>query len=71
METKPAGVLPDPEVTPTVNVYTVAAALGMSRDGVYDAANRGELPSVRVGRRVLFPTAEIRRLVGLDNQGPS
>jgi excisionase family DNA binding protein len=42
----------------------------MSRDAVYDAAARGDLPVVRVGRRVLFKTADLRRMVGLDAAAP-
>lgn len=37
----------------------LAVRLGMDRKTVYDGAARGEIPSRRVGRRVLFPRAAI------------
>lgn len=38
----------------TMTADEVAAALGLSRNGVYEAANRGEIPHRRVGRRMIF-----------------
>jgi hypothetical protein len=38
--------------------------LGLSRQGSYDAANRGEIPTLRVGRRLLVPVVRLRRLLG-------
>jgi hypothetical protein len=38
--------------------------LGLSRQGSYDAANRGEIPTIRVGRRLLVPVIRLRRLLG-------
>ncbi len=48
-------------------VYTVdeaARLLRMSRQTVYEAARRGEVPSIRIGRRVLVPRAGLERLIG-------
>jgi excisionase family DNA binding protein len=36
----------------TISVEDAANLLGISRQAAYDAANRGELPVVRVGRRI-------------------
>jgi len=59
--------LPDPEDRPTLPVWPDAGrALGLSRGATYDGVARGDIPSIRVGRRVLIPTAALRRLVGLD-----
>jgi excisionase family DNA binding protein len=60
--------LPDPEQVPLLSVDEVVAVFGgrLSRSAVYDAIHRGELPSVRLGRRVLVPTAALRRKLGLD-----
>jgi hypothetical protein len=38
--------------------------LGLSRQGSYDAASRGEIPTIRVGRRLLVPVIPLRRLLG-------
>lgn len=37
-----------------MNALQVAEFLGLSRNSVYDAAGRGEIPCRRVGRRLLF-----------------
>lgn len=37
-----------------MSVEQVAEFLGLGRNTVYDAANRGQLPHRRVGRRLLF-----------------
>lgn len=40
------------------NIYTVhevAAMLELGRNGVYAAVKRGEIPHLRVGRKILFP----------------
>ncbi len=53
--------LPDPAVQPLLREPEVRRALpGMSRSAVYDAVARGDLPSIRVGRRLYIPNAELR-----------
>ena len=39
----------------TLTVDETARLLGVGRSAVYEAARRGELPSRRVGRRVVVP----------------
>ena len=34
----------------------------------YEAAKRGDLPTIRIGRRYLVPTAPLRRMLGLDQE---
>ena len=49
-------------------VYTIPEAgrlLGLSRNGAYEAAKRGEIPTIRIGRLLLVPKS---RLVGLNAQ---
>ena len=56
----------------TLTVEEAAAALGISRAGAYDAVRRGEIPSIRIGRRVLVPRAALERLLdGADALTPS
>jgi excisionase family DNA binding protein len=58
--------LPDPETEPTVDLWpTAGQALGIGRNTAYEAARRGEIPTVRCGRRLRVPTAALRRLLGL------
>jgi excisionase family DNA binding protein len=54
-------VLPLPEITANVlNAEEVARLLGLSRGTVYEAMRTGEIPSLRVGRRLLVPTHALR-----------
>lgn len=57
---------PNPEDQPTLTVVEAAALLGVGRDSLYAAIDRGEVPSLRIGRRLVVPTAALRRLVGID-----
>jgi len=48
-------------------VYTVmeaAALLGLSRNSTYERINRGEIPSIRLGKRLLVPKAALERMLG-------
>jgi excisionase family DNA binding protein len=45
----------------------VANLLGLHRLTVYEAAQRGELPCFRVGRRYFFPRDAIVRLLAGDD----
>ena len=56
----------DPSIRPTLDIDEYAALLGVSRSTAYLAARRGEIPIVRVGRRLRVPTAAVRRLLQLD-----
>jgi excisionase family DNA binding protein len=61
---------PTEEQAPAVEerlTYTLTEAarrLGISRALAYEAANRGELPVCRIGRRLLVPRAALLRLLG-------
>ena len=50
----------------TLTVDEAAELLGIGRSTAYDAVNRGELPCVRVGRRLLILRAPLLRLLGED-----
>ncbi len=43
----------------TLTAHEVADLLGVNPKTVYEAASRGEIPSRRLGRRVLFPRVAI------------
>ncbi len=71
-EEETCGALPDPAIQPTVPVWpTAAAALGISKSSAYEAARSGELPTIRVGKRLLVPTAALRRMLQLDGGSPA
>jgi excisionase family DNA binding protein len=64
--TKPRG-MPTAEEQPTLTVWPEAAGwLGLSKSGAYAAASSGALPTIRIGRRLLVPTAALRRMLQLD-----
>lgn len=56
----------------TVDVVTACRALGLGRTLGYELVRRGEFPVrvLRVGRRYLVPTAELRTLLGIPS-GPA
>lgn len=58
---------------PTVGIETVAKCYGIHRTTAYELAQRGELgvPVLRLGRRLRVPTAELRRVLGLTDDGGS
>ncbi len=50
----------------TVSIPTAGRALGLGRNGSYDAAKRGIIPTIDCGRKKPVPTAPLRRMLGLD-----
>lgn len=38
-------------------------ALGLSRNSTYEAARRGDIPTIRIGKRILVPRAALQRLL--------
>lgn len=58
--------IPNPVHSPTLTVDAVAKLLHVSRASAYQAIHSGEIPSIRVGRRILVPTAQLLALLGMD-----
>jgi excisionase family DNA binding protein len=46
-----------------LSVAEAAAALGVSKDAVYDAVRCHELPAIRIRRRILIPVAALEQLL--------
>jgi excisionase family DNA binding protein len=46
-----------------LTIPEVAKRLGISRTLAYEAARRGELPVIRIGKRVLVPAGALERLL--------
>jgi len=50
----------------------VASLLRISRGSAYEAARRKEIPTIRIGRRLLVPTDALERLLSANtNENPS
>jgi excisionase family DNA binding protein len=47
----------------TLTVEEAALVLGIGRSAAYAAAQSGELPTVRIGRRVLVPRPALNRML--------
>lgn len=45
-----------------ITVPEFGEKVGLSRNAAYEAAKRGEIPTVRIGRRVLVPADAPERL---------
>jgi excisionase family DNA binding protein len=52
----------------TLTVSEVAARLGLSRNGAYEAVAVGQIPSIRIGRRVLIPKAALNRMLNTTGE---
>ena len=53
----------DEEEPLVVSVPRAARMLGISRAAAYELAHRGELPVLRLGRRILVPRVGLERLI--------
>jgi excisionase family DNA binding protein len=51
----------------TVSVEEAAHLLGISRGHAYALVNRGEIPSLRLGRRIVVPRAALDRLLDIPD----
>jgi excisionase family DNA binding protein len=47
----------------TVSVEEAGRILGYSRNTAYEAATRGELPTIRLGRKIRVPKVALQRLL--------
>lgn len=47
----------------TFTVDEMAAHLGIGRNAAYEAIKRGEIPVLRIGRRILVPRAALDHLL--------
>ncbi len=51
----------------TLTVEEVADLLGLGRTAAYEAARRGQIPSRRLGRRVVIPVPALLRWLGTES----
>lgn len=57
----------DDELPPILTVEQTARLLGISRGLAFAAARTGDIPSIRIGRRILVPRDRLRQMLGLDD----
>ena len=62
MDIMDTNAAPTPECK-TVSVPEAGARLGLSRGGAYEAARRGEIPTIKFGRKLVVPLAALDRLL--------
>lgn len=55
---------PDWRNRATISVPQAGAVLGIGREAAYNAAKRGEIPTIRIGRRLLVPVLALRKMLG-------
>jgi excisionase family DNA binding protein len=62
---RPEGMIsPKPKVeAATVTVEEAGQILGLSRNSAYIAARKGQLPTLRIGKRLVVPRAALDRLL--------
>jgi excisionase family DNA binding protein len=51
---------------PVITVEQAGELLDLRRSAAYEAARRGEIPTLRFGRRLLVPTAKVLDLLGVS-----
>lgn len=49
-----------------MSVPEAGKLLGLGKNGAYEAAARGEIPIIRIGRRLLVPIAALERLLDVQ-----
>jgi len=47
----------------TITVEEMAIRLGIGRNTAYQAVRTGEIPSIRIGRRILVPVAAFEKML--------
>ncbi|WP_182909812.1 helix-turn-helix domain-containing protein [Microbispora sp. H13382] len=50
---------PAPTDRHTLTVPETARLLGISDDATYDAVQRGDIPSIRIGQKISIPSAKL------------
>jgi excisionase family DNA binding protein len=50
----------------TLTIEECAALLRLSRGSTYEAARTGQIPTIRIGRRLLVPRARLLQMLGED-----
>ena len=60
----PNSAKPEEPQRQTLNLWPdTGRILGLSRGATFQAAKRGEIPTIRIGRRMLVPKAAIAKML--------
>ncbi len=52
----------------TMSVTEAAKRLGIGRNQGYEAARSGQIPTIKIGKRLLVPTGALDRLLGVESR---
>jgi hypothetical protein len=63
-KTSVKGALHRPGISPD-ELYRLKV-MPVSRNAIYDACNRGDIECFRVGKKIIIPTAPLRRKLGME-----
>jgi len=64
-------MVPDANERPTLTVDETGELMGISRNSAYKGVKDGSIPSIRIGNRILVPTAALRRMLQVDEPRPA
>jgi excisionase family DNA binding protein len=53
----------DDDLPPILTVEQTAQVLGISRGLAFTAVRAGDIPSIRIGRRILVPRDQLRQML--------
>ena len=53
----------------TLTVPEAGKVLGIGRSAAYEAARTGEIPTIRIGKRILVPVVALDRLLAEGSMG--
>ena len=51
-----------------MSVPEAGKILGIGRAAAYEGARTGEIPTIRIGKRILVPMAALERMLDADNR---
>ena len=55
----------------TITVEEAARILGISRGSAYEAVRRGDIPTIRIGKRLIVPVAALERMLSVGQAEPT
>lgn len=60
--------LTGPDAPATITVEQMGELLGLGRAAAYEAVQRGDIPSLKIGRRVLIPVPALLEMIGAKKE---
>ncbi len=64
--TEPRLTLADLRNRPTISVEEAGEVLGLARSSTYAAVRRNEIPTIRLGRRLVVSTSSLLKLLDAE-----